>query len=144
MSKSFDKAAIAAACCAFSGMAAYAQQDGSVPTKTPEAAQAKPTIGERAGQLVDKVTGDPAANADVDMRRVLAAHADLNPKPIEELSPQEARQQPTVADAVKSLLQKEDKDPAALNAKLGVTTQDATYETGGSRRRLGDREYRCV
>jgi len=109
----------------------HAQQGVPAPTKPPEAAQGQPTLGERAGQLVDRVTGNPAASADIDMRRVLDAHAALNPKPIEGLTPEEARKQPSPADAVKALLQKEGKDPAALNAKAGVKTQDMSYETAG-------------
>ena len=38
------------------------------------------------------------------MKQVLDAHASLNPKPIEKLTPAEARQQPTIADAVNALL----------------------------------------
>lgn len=40
------------------------------------------------------------------MQAILDSLASLNPKPIETLTPQEARQQPTVADAVKNLIQK--------------------------------------
>src|SRR4051812_4531047 len=94
------------------------------PSSPPVAAQEPATLGEKAERLLDKVTGNPAANADVDMRRVLDAFADLDPKPIEKLSPQEARQQPTPADAVAALLKKEGKDPEALKAQMGVTTQD--------------------
>jgi acetyl esterase len=42
--------------------------------------------------------------ADADMQKVLDAHAALKPKPIETLTPAEARQQPTPADAVKKVL----------------------------------------
>jgi acetyl esterase len=42
--------------------------------------------------------------ADADMQMVLDAHASLDPKPIEQLTPAEAREQPTPADAVKKLL----------------------------------------
>lgn len=42
--------------------------------------------------------------ADADMQMVLDAHAALDPKPIETLTPAEARKQPTPADAVKKLL----------------------------------------
>src|SRR5688572_20392292 len=49
----------------------------------------------------------PPANAP--MQQILDAHASLNPKPIETLSPQEARKQPSPADAIKALLQKQGK-----------------------------------
>ncbi len=44
--------------------------------------------------------------ADPQMQAVLDSLASLNPKPIESLTPEEARRQPTIADAVKALLQK--------------------------------------
>lgn len=44
------------------------------------------------------------------MKAVLDEHAALGPKPIESLSPEEARKQPTPADAVASLLKKQGKD----------------------------------
>lgn len=52
----------------------------------------------------------PKANAR--MQQILDAHASLNPKPFSKLSPQEARKQPTPADAVKTLLKKEGKPVA--------------------------------
>lgn len=45
------------------------------------------------------------------MQAILDSLASLNPKPIETLTPQEARQQPTVADAVKNLIQKRGMTP---------------------------------
>jgi acetyl esterase/lipase len=47
---------------------------------------------------------DPTAHADADMKSVLDTLKSLNPKPIEECSVAEAREQPTPADAVKQLL----------------------------------------
>ncbi|WP_144152209.1 alpha/beta hydrolase [Paraburkholderia sp. BCC1885] len=47
---------------------------------------------------------DPTAHADADMKAVLDALKSLNPKPIEECSVAEAREQPTPADAVRHLL----------------------------------------
>lgn len=46
------------------------------------------------------------ARADADMRAVLEQHIALGPKPIETLTPPEARMQPTPADAVRALLQR--------------------------------------
>lgn len=51
---------------------------------------------------------------DADMQKVLDALASLHGKPIEALSPAEARQQPTPADAVKKILQEEGKLTAPL------------------------------
>jgi acetyl esterase len=39
--------------------------------------------------------------AEAHMQKVLGARKSLNPKPIETLTPEEARKQPTPADAVK-------------------------------------------
>ncbi len=47
---------------------------------------------------------DPTDHADPDMKAVLDALQALNPKPIEDCTPSEARRQPTPADAVKKLL----------------------------------------
>ena len=48
---------------------------------------------------------DPTEHADADMKDVLNAFERLNPKPIEDCTPDEARQQPTVTDAVMKLMQ---------------------------------------
>ncbi|MEA1834451.1 alpha/beta hydrolase [Methylobacterium durans] len=90
--------------------------------------QPKPTIKDRLDAAVSTVTGSPMANLDVDMKHVLDAMKKLDPKPIPSLSPQEARKQPTPADAVKELL-KEQGTPTA--PEPGVATKDATYETAG-------------
>ena len=67
----------------------------------------------------------PKANAD--MQAVLDALASLKPKPIETLSAEDARQQPTPADAVKIVMKQKGLDP---DDKMGVTTKDLTYPTG--------------
>ncbi|RFU49627.1 alpha/beta hydrolase [Paraburkholderia sp. DHOC27] len=58
--------------------------------------------------LTDTLKGmiglDPTAHADADMKTVLEAFKGLDPKPIETCSVAEAREQPTPADAVKTLL----------------------------------------
>ncbi|MEJ5990339.1 alpha/beta hydrolase [Ramlibacter sp. PS3R-8] len=50
------------------------------------------------------------------MQAVLDAHAALNPKPLASLTPEEARRQPTPADAVKMVLRQQGRsaDPAVL------------------------------
>ena len=81
-----------------------------------------------------KTTGDtPAAAAqttqagkpDADMQAVLDKLASLGGKPIETLSPTEARLQPSPADAVKAVMA--DKGVAADTT---VTTKDVTYPAG--------------
>lgn len=106
---------------------ALAQQDVPAPAEPPKAAQQAPTLAEKAGRVIDKVSGMPVADADVDMRRVIAAHQSLAPKPLDQIDAVEARKQPTFADAVKDVLRKEGKDPAQLAAEMGVKTVDMTY-----------------
>lgn len=62
--------------------------------------------------------------ADRDMQAVLDAHAALGPKPIETLSVDEARRQPTIADAVKAVLVKQGKDTAPTALVPGITSAD--------------------
>jgi acetyl esterase len=93
--------------------------------------------------IIDKIFGDSGkqrthpAKPDAPMQKVLDTLAGLNPKPIETLSPQEARLQPTPADAVKKLLgsSRESEDPT-----LGVMTQDITIP--GAEGALQARVYR--
>ncbi|MFN4040991.1 MAG: alpha/beta hydrolase [Brevundimonas sp.] len=78
--------------------------------------------------ILDKILGndeprDTPAKPDHDMQKVLDELAALGPKPIETLSPEEARRQPTPTDAVKSLLRKDGKNP---DDDLGVATRDFT------------------
>lgn len=79
--------------------------------------------------IIDKLFGgddkprDTPAKADGPMQKVLDELASLGGKPIETLSPEEARQQPTPTDAVKSLLRKDGKDPSD---DMGVNTSDIT------------------
>lgn len=68
--------------------------------------------------------------ADRDMKKVLEELQSLGGKPIETLTPAEARKQPTPTDAVTNLLKKDGKNPEELKAKMGVTTKDVTYPAG--------------
>ena len=68
--------------------------------------------------------------ADDDMKKVLAALQALGPKPIETLTPAEARQQPTPADAVNAVLREDGKQPEEVKAAMGVVTMDTTYPAG--------------
>jgi acetyl esterase/lipase len=77
--------------------------------------------------ILDKIFGkdDQPRNApakpDMMMQRVLDTHAELGGKPIETLSPEDARRQPTPTDAVKKILREtiNDEDPT-----LGIQTRD--------------------
>ncbi len=65
--------------------------------------------------------------ADADMRAVLQKFMELGPKPLDTLTPEEARKQPTPADAVAALLKEQGKDPEMMKKQSGVVTQDVTY-----------------
>lgn len=81
--------------------------------------------------ILDKILGTDdkprttPAKPDMMMQKVLDTLAELGPKPIESLSPEEARRQPTPTDAVKKLLgsTKESEDPT-----LGIQTRDITID----------------
>lgn len=62
--------------------------------------------------------------ADADMQAVLDELASLGGKPIETLTPEEARKQPTPTDAVMSLLRKRGKDTTPTVLVPGVTSVD--------------------
>ncbi|WP_409267973.1 alpha/beta hydrolase [Massilia sp. BHUDP2] len=66
--------------------------------------------------------------ADADMQKVLDAHASLGPKPIDTLTPAEARKQPTPADAVKKVLTDMGKSSAP---EPGVTKKTMTVPVKG-------------
>lgn len=69
--------------------------------------------------------------ADKDMLAVLKKLDDLGVKPIESRSVDEARAQPTPADAVKAVLKDRGKDPMALMAAMKVSKKDVAYPTAG-------------
>ncbi|WP_075217106.1 alpha/beta hydrolase [Mongoliimonas terrestris] len=71
------------------------------------------------------IAADPMARADADMKTVLDALAGLNPKPIADLSPGDAREQPTPAAAVKKVL--EDRGDSAAPSDA-VTTEDVSFQ----------------
>lgn len=64
-----------------------------------------------------RLSSADAPNLNQEMKEVLSALEALDPKPLETLTPGEARKQPTPADAVKSVLQKQGKstDPEAVS-----------------------------
>ena len=89
--------------------------------------------------IIDKLFGDndkprdTPAKADGPMQKVLDELASLGGKPIETLSPEEARQQPTPTDAVKSLLRKDGKLRLTLPAVSapGLTAGPANHTQDG-------------
>lgn len=65
-----------------------------------------------------------ALRADDDMKAVLDAMAATDPKAIEKLTPLEARTQPTAADAVKTVLQKQGRDADPVKLVPGIATAE--------------------
>ncbi|HYW49111.1 MAG TPA: alpha/beta hydrolase [Gemmatimonadaceae bacterium] len=65
-----------------------------------------------------------AGTAESQMQAVLDQHAKLGPKPLETLTPAEARKQPTPADAVGAVLLAQGKDTAVKSLVPGVTSVD--------------------
>ena len=76
-----------------------------------------------AASAAQQKTGT-APKADADMQAVLDELAQLGGKPIETLTPAEARRQPTPSDAVMSLLKKQGKDTSPSALVPGVTSVD--------------------
>ena len=91
----------------------------------PKAGQGPTTAAEKLSTAVATLTMDPLAKADTDMKRVMDSLTALNGKPIESLTAEEARKQPSPTDAVKALLKNEGKssEPAP-----GVTTADISVD----------------
>jgi acetyl esterase len=102
-----------------------AQQNPSQPAPTQAPAMKMDNTGLQQPAKTDD--SGTVKRADKDMRRVLDALHKLDPKPIETLSAEEARKQPSPADAVKALLREEGKDPVALMAEMKVQKKDIIY-----------------
>ncbi|MEA2752094.1 MAG: hypothetical protein QOI41_6237 [Myxococcales bacterium] len=73
-----------------------------------------PSDGRKSTTATEVKPKDPLAAADSDMKKVLVQLDALGAKPIETLTPEEARKQPSPTDAVKALLTKEGKSTAAM------------------------------
>ena len=97
----------------------------------------EPTFGERVSRLIGAVAGDPTARAELDMARVIEELMALGAEPIEDLTPDEARRQPSPADAVSSLMAKY----GIADPDDDVRSQDLAYP-GGDGADLTARLYR--
>jgi hypothetical protein len=82
----------------------------------------------------------PAAKADPDMAKVLAALAELGPKSIETLTPSEARRQYSATDAVKKVI-KDEKLKVDPHAGLSISNSHFA-DMGNLRLRSGENERR--
>ncbi len=110
-------------------------QTAASPVPTPAAAMPDAPVAEPPFSTVATVAETPDSGtmkrADKDMATVLKKLGDLGVKPIESRSVEEARAQPSPADAVKAVLKDEGKDPAALMAAMKVSKKDMAYPTAG-------------
>ena len=86
---------------------------------TARADEVKPTIRDRIDQVISTFIGDPAATVDIDLKHVLDTWRGLHPKPLETLTPSDARRQPTPIEAAAILLKDHGKtlDPYAVDLK---------------------------
>ena len=66
------------------------------------------------------------AAIDKDMQDVLTAHAGLKPKPIESVTPADARKQPSLADAVNVVLKNQGKSQNPEKLVPGIKSRDTT------------------
>ena len=92
--------------------------------------------GARAQTVTEKSTvstpvADPAAKADPDMAKVLAALAALGPKPIETLTPSDARKQYSATDAVKKVIKDEKLD---VDPHKGLSISNSRFADMGNLR----------
>ncbi|WP_111560178.1 alpha/beta hydrolase [Paracoccus sediminilitoris] len=98
------------------------QQSGTNETTPQKTTSADSDAGETTSDETAPMSGT-MDRADADMARVLEALKALDPKPIPELAAEEARQQPTPADAVARVIEEDGLDVP----EPAVTRQDITY-----------------
>ncbi|HEX6012296.1 MAG TPA: alpha/beta hydrolase fold domain-containing protein, partial [Geminicoccaceae bacterium] len=112
--------------CAAALLALAACQQGSDQRSDGIAASSTPTTA--AATSADQAAAASAtlAHADADMRTVLEALQELGPEPIATLSAEEARQQPTVTDAVIAVLEEQGQSTAP---EPMASVQDITIST---------------
>ena len=115
------------------GMATITVQAADRPLATASAAPMPGTSGAATAK-----TGT-AFIADADMQAVLDQLGGMGGKPIESLNPEEARRQPTPADAVMTVLKKQGKDTTPSALVPGVSSADR--EISGAAGNLPARVY---
>lgn len=95
---------------------------------------ARPANSTLSGAQLDSAAGTvargttAAVTAEAGMQAVLDQHAKLDAKPIETLTPTEARQQPTPRDAVMSLLAAQGRDTTPMALVPGVMSMDRSIQ----------------
>lgn len=94
-------------------------------------AQTSPPAAANQNAQLANPPADPTSKADPDMAKVLAALAALEPKPIETLTPSEARKQPSPADAVKKIIKDEN---LKVDPHAGVSVSNSRFADMGNLR----------
>lgn len=74
----------------------------------------------------------PMGKADPDMQKVLTALDELGPKPLPQLTPQEARKQPSPADAAEKVM----RDDGKQTSTPAVSKKDMSYESAGGKQMI--------
>jgi acetyl esterase/lipase len=99
----------------------------SLSFSVPAFAGGQATWQDRIDQIIATFMGDPAANVDIDMKHVLDTWRGMHPKPLEDLSAEDARRQPTPIEAAAKLLKQQDRtlDPYKI-AVRDITIDGAT------------------
>jgi len=95
---------------------------------TVQAQPAPAPAGDRPAMLP---TPNPSAKADPDMAKVLAALQALDPKPIETLTPAEARKRPSATDAVKKVIKDE---KLTVDPHAGLSVSNSRFADMGNLR----------
>ncbi len=102
-------------------------------------AGAKASWGDRVDQIIETFMGDPAAGVDIDMKHVLDKWRDMHPKPLETLSPEDARRQPSPIDAAQELA----RDSHVPLVPTGVSVKDLELPRAGRRPAQGQDLFPC-
>ena len=112
-----------------------AQQQPTPPTmqaQQPAQPQTAPSMQEMPQTTQTTApAGNPNAHQDMDMAKVISTWEGLGPKPIESLTPAEARRQPTVADAVAKIIKDEKRD---VDPRAGLDTTNRRFADMGDLR----------
>jgi len=95
----------------------------SQPTQTAPSMQPAPSTTQSIAPA-----GNPNAQQDIDMAKVISTWEGLGPKPVETLSPSEARRQPTVADAVAKIIKDEN---LKVDPRAGLDTTNSRFADMG-------------
>lgn len=115
------RGAVVRAMAGMAAMAAIVACGGGERASDTAAATVTDTAG---GTTTSGARNDEAGTPEREMQAVLDQHAKLGPRPIETLTPQEARRQPTPADAVMAQLVAEGKDTTPTALVPGITSVD--------------------